>query len=204
MNVPDRGRERGEFALHGERSASWLAEDEEPEIDTRRIALLALAALTLLALLAVGAWWLVRDDSGPFVADGSTIHAPETPYKVRPDNPGGKVHDGTGDLSFAVGEGQTRQIKLAESNVPLAGATDEPGVGVQVGAYSSSADARTAWRDLRGKLGDVLEGVDYRIVEGRADVGTVYRLQAVAPNVDQARLLCSRLRTSGVACQVKQ
>jgi len=41
-------------------------------------------------------------------------------------------------------------------------------------------------------------------VEGEADIGTVYRLQAVAGDAASANRLCSALKGDGVACQVKR
>jgi dihydroxyacetone kinase len=41
-------------------------------------------------------------------------------------------------------------------------------------------------------------------VEGQADIGKVYRLQAVADDVAAAKRLCDALQSDGVACQVKR
>jgi hypothetical protein len=41
------------------------------------------------------------------------------------------------------------------------------------------------------------------VVEGKADIGTVYRLQAVAGNASAANELCGKLKRAGGACQVK-
>jgi hypothetical protein len=41
------------------------------------------------------------------------------------------------------------------------------------------------------------------VVEGKADIGTVYRLQALAGDAAGATDLCARLKAAGVACQVK-
>lgn len=76
------------------------------------------------------------------------------------------------------------------------------GVGVQVGAYSTRALAEAGWARL-SQGSEALSGVRHRIVEGRADIGTVFRLQAVTPDAAAARALCARLKSSGVACQVK-
>jgi hypothetical protein len=50
----------------------------------------------------------------------------------------------------------------------------------------------------------VLSGVRHRVVEGKADIGTVYRLQAVPGDAAAANALCGRLKAGGLACQVKQ
>jgi cell division septation protein DedD len=76
------------------------------------------------------------------------------------------------------------------------------GVGVQVGAFSSRAAAEAAWSKL-SQQHQALTGLPHRVVEGRADIGTVYRLQAVSADGGAARALCSQLRGAGLACQVK-
>ena len=44
----------------------------------------------------------------------------------------------------------------------------------------------------------------YRIQEGVVDIGTVYRLQAVASDVNAANRLCANLKSDGIDCQVKR
>ena len=73
---------------------------------------------------------------------------------------------------------------------------------VQVGAYSTQASAEAGWVRLAGAH-DALSGLRHRIVEGQADIGTVFRLQAItAPG--GAGALCDKLRGINVACQVKR
>jgi cell division protein FtsN len=179
--------------------------------------------------VGAGGWWLASRVAEP-AGDGSVIAAPEEPYKVRPADPGGKQHAGTGDTSFAVGEGQTREARIAESApppplaaqstvaaspVPTVAApapTAEPelepepaiaGVGVQVGAYYNAAAAERGWSTLIRQT-ESLQGVKHRVVRGVADIGTVYRLQAVAPDTASANRLCAALRADGLNCQVKR
>lgn len=213
----------------------WLESDDDnavPPVDTGRI--VGFAGLSLIALAAIvgGIWWASHRHSADQIAaaDGSTIAAPATPYKEAPKKPGGKTFDGTGDTSFAVSQGQTRQAKLgvgattpvavhsaaakpgidlgpkaganAEVAVPPAAATDTAGIGVQVGAFSTAAGAEAAWTRLSARY-DALAKVHHRVVEGKADIGTVYRLQAVSPDNSAANALCSGLKAAGLACQVK-
>ena len=191
--------------------------------------------LVALAVL-VGAIWYVANrgaGSGP-APDGSLIVAPATPYKERPASPGGKTFAGTGDTSYAVGEGKeieghlatTDPTPLAAVPLPTAAASSSPsvsegpkpapkpsattppdaglpaGTAVQVGAYSTRADAEAGWRRLTGQT-DALSGVSYRVTLGRADIGTVYRLQAAGGDKAGAQALCGKLRAAGIACQVK-
>jgi hypothetical protein len=209
----------------------WLESDDEEEAyggyNVGQTIALVLALLLVLGLVVGGIWWLTRE--GPdedLVADGSTIKS-EGPYKQRPENPGGKVFEGTGDSSFKVSEGQSSPARLGEAGPEdakpgfasldkkgegekAAGsdgssetAVDTTGVGVQVGAYSDRAKAEAGWSRLAQQY-DALSGLRHRVVEGRADIGTVYRLQAIADGVSEANKLCSQLKSSGLNCYVKR
>ena len=204
----------------------WLesADDYEEDegVDTARIVWFALAGVIALALIVSLIWWLGNSGSDPeLVADGSVIEAPAAPFKTRPDDPGGKEFAGTGDASFKVGEGQEPEARLAGDG-PLPPVIPGPsidreqagssasseaaasgGVAVQVGAYSSRERAQAGWDTLFARH-EGLKGVKYRIVEGQADIGKVYRLQAVAGSAAAADQLCASLKAQGAACQVKR
>lgn len=208
----------------------WLETDEEGDepagFDTGRLVGLGLILLVALVVLVGGIWFVANRGLGNEPApDGSLIAAPLTPYKERPADPGGKTFAGTGDTSYAVGAGKEVEGKLATAAppppaaviptpTPSAGATPKPtpsapaeaglpaGTAVQVGAYSTRSDAEAGWRRLTGQT-DVLSGVSHRIVSGRADIGTVYRLQAAGGDKAGAQALCGRLKAAGIACQVK-
>ncbi|MCX7285117.1 MAG: SPOR domain-containing protein, partial [Novosphingobium sp.] len=49
-----------------------------------------------------------------------------------------------------------------------------------------------------------LKGLSHRVIEGKADIGTVHRLQAVAADGAAADALCRRLQAGGLKCQVKR
>lgn len=195
--------------------------------------ILLLAALVAIALLGGGILWALAGRSGEeLVADGGVIEAPEEPYKTRPENPGGEVVSGTGDTSFAVAEGESRTPQIAEEELPEPGfdgldeeeptaaahqpqskpkpapaaKAEEPaapsGVGVQVGAYTSREGAEKGWQTLKGQYTPFGE-MSHRVVQGQADIGTVYRLQALPGDLKAAKALCADMRGAGLACQVK-
>lgn len=208
-------------------SLPWLESGDDEEYneyggsDTGRILGFVIVGLIALAAIVGGIWWATHRTTDPeLVADGSTVPAPEQPYKEAPEAPGGKTFDGTGDTSFAVSEGQNRPARLGEQSGTASPSVDiapKPaasaaapaaapapatgGVGVQVGAFKSREKAEEGWAKLAAN--PALSGVRHRVVEGQADIGTVFRLQAVAADAGAAQALCSRLKASGVACQVK-
>ena len=201
----------------------WLESDddyEQPGPDTGRIVAFAAVGLLAVVLLVGLVWWFTRESvDRAVVADGSTIEAPDEPYKVRPTDPGGRVVEGTGETSFKVAEGGDVEGRIAGSGTVPAPAIDrvqpavgddEPavpastgGVGVQVGAYSTKAAAEAGWSQLSGRIAP-LQGRSHRVVQGTADSGTIYRLQAVAGSAAEADTLCRNIKAAGGDCQVKR
>jgi hypothetical protein len=217
-----------ELGLGETDSLPWLESDEEEEgaggVDTSQILLFALGLIALLGVVVAGVWYVTnRAASGEVIADGSVIAAPEGPIKQLPDDPGGKTFDGTGNVAPVVGEGGSRPGVVAETPLP-GGTPGQPsaaptkaapaaspaagqapatgGVGVQLAAYGTRVRAEQGWSDAQRRT-DALKGVKYRIVEGKVDIGTVYRLQAVAGTRAEADTLCRALKADGVDCQVK-
>jgi hypothetical protein len=200
-------------------------------IDTSQILLFAAGLVALLGLVVGGVWWISnRATTSEVVADGSVIAAPAGPIKERPADPGGKTFAGTGNVAPVVGEGGSRPGVVAGTPLPplpggtpstmpastpsaastkpvpatATGAAPVPvqGVGVQLAAYGTRARAEQGWSDAQRRT-DKLSGVKYRIVEGKVDIGTVYRLQAVVGSRAEADRLCAALKADGVDCQVK-
>jgi hypothetical protein len=225
------GRDEGELDLADTDSLPWLESDEVDDdaggIDAGQI-LVFLAGLVLVLGGVVGGVWYVsnRAAGGEVVADGSIIAAPEGPIKERPDEAGGKEFAGTGSVAPVVGEGGSRPAVVAEKPItpplPELGAKPTPtpapsaaasttaaaaapaaqGVGVQLAAYGTRARAEEGWTQISRRT-PLLSGVKYRVVEGKVDIGTVYRLQAVTPNRAEAEKLCAGLKAAGVDCQIK-
>jgi cell division protein FtsN len=201
----------------------WLESDDdedEGQVDTGRLVAFAVIGTMALALVLGALWWFTRENpEGTQVASGDTIAAPPGPYKVKPADPGGREVAGTGDTSFEVAEGHEVDARIAESPAPrpsiattaTASPTPKPSastapsgaVGVQIGAYSSKAQAETGWSQLSGRL-EPLKGRSHRVLEGTADSGTVFRLQALAGNAAEAEALCRAIKSAGGDCQVKR
>jgi hypothetical protein len=217
----------GELDLADTDNLPWLESDAEDDdaggLDMGQILGFA-GVLMLLLALVVGAVWFVSNRSATVeaVADGSIIEAPPGPIKQRPDDPGGKQFAGTGNIAPLVGEGASTEAVVGEPAVapaapkpapsaaapataagkPAAAPVDMSGVGVQLAAYSSRARAEQGWADLARRT-DALTGVRHRVIEGKVDIGTVFRLQAVAGSRAEAERLCSALKADGLDCQIK-
>ena len=216
------------LALGDEERLPWLESADDGDLDDEdsgagRLIGLAVMGLIVLAALIGGIWWASNRSSGPANADGSLIEASKEPYKVAPSDPGGKTFAGTGDSSFKVSEGGKPVANLAGSASPTPAPAASPsakpgaaasatpaatpaatgGVGVQIGAFSSNASAEAAWNKLSVNH-EALKGLSHRVIEGKADIGTVYRLQAVSPDLSAASALCQRLQAGGLKCQVKR
>lgn len=209
------------LALDEDERLPWLESGDEDyadeSSDTGRMLGFLLMGLIALGAIVGGIYWATRQNADPALAAGGTIEAPAEPYKTAPKDAGGKQFAGTGDSSFAVSEGQTRPAQLAPGkDAPKAvasaatpgaaasgAAAPSGGVGVQVGAYTSSAKAEAGWAKLAAQHSAILSGVRHRVVEGTADIGKVYRLQAVAGDAAAANALCGRLKAAGTPCQVK-
>ena len=206
----------------------WLESDdayEQPGVDTGRIVSFAAGGLLVIALLLGALYWFTRDPSdADVVADGSVIAAPDTPYKALPEDRGGRQVEGTGDTSYEVAEGQQVEGRIdagvpapsidrgqaaapaaAPSGTPSPAATSAPvsGVGIQIGAYSTRAQAEAGWSQLSTRY-DALQGRSHRVLQGTADSGTIFRLQAVAGSAAEADALCRSVKAAGGDCQVKR
>lgn len=197
------------------------------------MSLLAILLLLGAIIIGAVWYFTGRSDTPDLVPDGSTIEAPDGPIKERPEDRGGKEFEGTGNIAPAIGEGEARDGQLGDGSgagsgsgaVAAGGDADatnedaprpsidtqsaEPaasstsgGVAVQLAAYGNRERAEKGWADL-SRSSSALNGVSYRIVEAKVDIGTVYRLQAMASNSAEADALCSAIKAEGLECAVK-
>jgi hypothetical protein len=204
-------------------SLPWLEDDGDYEDEggfDARLIWLALIGLLVIAALLFGGWWLLRDRPDPeLVADGSTIEAPDGPYKERPDDPGGREVEGTGDTAFEVAEGESTRGRIGdgdetpEPSIDIAqngedgddsasSTESSSSVYVQIGAFTSRSDANEAWVSARGRY-SALSGLRNRIVEAEVNGATVYRLQAIAPDRETGDATCRAIRNAGGDCYIR-
>lgn len=125
----------------------------------------------------------------------------ETPLPPLPGGTPGKP--ATAPSAAPTGKPSGAPTKPVPAATPAAGqAPATGGVGVQLAAYGTRARAEQGWGDAQRRT-DALKGIKYRVVEGKVDIGTVYRLQAVVGTRAEADTLCRALKADGVECQVK-
>ncbi|MEL7189088.1 MAG: SPOR domain-containing protein [Pseudomonadota bacterium] len=227
-----------ELNLTADESLPWLESDEDVAatggIDSIQVMSFLAVLLVLAAAIILAAWYFTKGDGSEApVADGSTIEAPEGPIKEKPDNPGGKEFEGTGNLAPAVGEGEVRDAQIADG-ADASGADGGADADAGGDAQRPSAETQTADSDAsdtpsaadnsgfavqlaaygnraRAEQGwrdlsrssGALSGKNYRIIEANVDIGTVYRLQVPASSRAEASALCDAIKADGLECAVK-
>ena len=198
----------------------WLKSDEyedEGGFDWRLI-VYALLGLVVVGALLAAIWWFTRESVDPELApDGSTIEAPEGAYKQRPVDPGGTQVAGTGDQAFEVAEGESTRGRIADGDGAddtgearpaidreQAGSSEEESgaVYVQIGAYSSRAEAEQGWSRQAQRF-SALSGMRHRVREADVNGATVYRLQAIAGDRASADATCRAIRNAGGDCYIR-
>lgn len=115
------------FEVREEDRLPWLeSADDDYREGPSRAAIVLLVALGLLAIVAVigGIYWYKNRAAAP-VGDGTLIAAPDGPYKVKPDQPGGMSVAGEGDAALATSQGGSQ----GNGAINLAAAPETPVVG---------------------------------------------------------------------------
>lgn len=202
----------------------WLEDDgdyqDEGGFDARLI-WLTLIGLVVIAAVLFGAWYLFRErPDATILADGSTIEAPDGPYKERPEDPGGREVEGTGDTAFEIAEGEATRGRIGEEEATAPPEpTPEPSIDreqaepetpvatgnqvyVQIGAYTSRSDANDAWVTASSRY-SAISGMRHRVVEAEVNGASVYRLQVIADNREAGDATCRAIRNAGGDCYIR-
>ncbi|RYD50454.1 MAG: SPOR domain-containing protein [Sphingomonadales bacterium] len=151
--------------------------------------LLLLALLLIVAAAAAGAYYWYQQQQG-LTGNGQLINAQEGDYKVKPDEPGGKVVEGEGDTVFSTSQG-------AASNASInTGALPEAPVEGQAAAGSAAADgSRTAKMQVPasgGRIDNRPAAAPRTAPVSNAGSGSLVQLGAF-PNEAGANIAWSRL-----------
>lgn len=206
----------------------WLAAvddlDEAPRVSGSKMLAAIVVVLLGAALVAGTFFWMGRGDP---VEGGKVelIRAPDGPYKVRPDDPGGLDVAGDSETAFATGAGvdtdaQLDPTKLGPDQQPLPEATETPepkpapapkpepaepapvagGPTIQLGAYGSTAKADVAWSMLSSRFPEVA-AMRKQVVTANVGGKSVVRLRA-SGSAAQTSAACAALKAGGESCLV--
>ncbi|MGI8704334.1 MAG: SPOR domain-containing protein [Sphingomicrobium sp.] len=210
----------------------WLQEVEDEDaprgVSAGKMIAGLIVVLVVAAVIAAAFFWLGRRD---IAAGGAPelIRAPDAPYKVKPQDPGGLDVTGESQTAFETSAGQDIDSRLDipgqprtepkappkrlppnETKEPLpaepaaappATPSGAPGSVIQLGAYRNTAQAERAWTALSSRFGE-LSGLTKMVVPYSAGGSSGYRLRAAAGSPDQARQLCQALKAAGESCFV--
>ena len=207
----------------------WLqaVDDEDGPRAISAGKMLAAVVLVLVAAgLVAGGFFLLGKRDPVVTGAPELIRAPTTPYKVRPDDPGGLDVAGESGTAFATSAGEDNDAALDPSKVdpalpappapdakpkrlppnevkqpaPDDGAAPVAGPTIQLGAYGSRIKADTAWSMLAGRFPSVA-GLSKQVVAASVGGKTMYRLRAGGSS-EQTRVACAALRAGGENCLV--
>lgn len=189
----------------------WLETAEDYEYDNSpsifKIILWVILAFMLLAFVAASYYWYQnRSNDSDAQGNGSLITAQEGDYKVAPEDRQGKEFEGEGDASFAASEGKKVSSTIGKEDksddIKADGPIASGKAAIQLGAFSDTGSAASAWTNLSKRFGFLSDG-QRKIVEGTVDGGRkIYRLQAIANNTAQANDICVKLKAAGENCLV--
>ena len=207
----------------------WLEavdDEDEPRGLSARKMLAALALVLAGVAIVVGTLFYIgreQGGSGP----PELIRAPEGPYKMKPDDPGGLDVSGESGTAFATGagvdtdsrldvsrmdepppepapkEGEPKKKPPNETREPVETPAQPPaqpgasGATVQLGAYGSTAKAETAWKMLSARFPEVA-AMSKQVVPYNGG----YRLRASGSSPAQAKAACAAVSAGGENCFV--
>jgi cell division protein FtsN len=217
---------------YDEDSLPWLQEVEDEDapsgISARAMLVGVLLVLVLAAAIAAAFFWLGSRDGEAGAGEPELIRAPTTPYKVKPEDPGGLDIAGESQTTFETSAGQDVDSRLnlgdGREDVPATTApTEQPasqtpappvekpappqqpkssgaaGSVIQLGAFKNTAQAERAWTVLKTRFPS-LSGLTKMVVPYSAGGSSGYRLRAAASSPDAARQACQAIQAGGESC----
>lgn len=207
----------------------WLQEVEDEDgprgVSAGRMLGVLLVVLVAAAIVAGTFFWLGRQDPADTRGAPELIRAPQGPYKVKPQDPGGLDVAGESETAFETSAGQDVDSQLDTSGLPQPpaaqpepkrippGETKEPvapdppkpppsgasGSMIQLGAYKNTAQAERAWSALSARFPS-LSGLSKMVVPYSAGGSSGYRLRASASSPSEAEQACRALEAGGESC----
>ena len=218
---------------YDEDSLPWLQEVEDedgPRGISARAMLIGLIAVLLIAAAVAGGFYWLGSRGGGIAGEPELIRAPATPYKVKPENPGGLDIAGESETTFQTSAGQDIDSRL---NLGATGREDVTAEDVQQQSAGEAATTEKAAQPAplppapkpSGAAGSVIQlgafkntaqaerawavlsarfgalaGMTKMVVPYSANGSSGYRLRAAASSPDAARQACQAIEAGGESC----
>ena len=218
---------------YDEDSLPWLQEVEDedgPRGISARAMLIGILVVLLIAAAVAGAFYWLGSRDGGAAGEPELIRAPATPYKVKPDDPGGLDIAGESETTFQTSAGQDIDSRL---NL---GATGGEDVTAQAAPPQAAEEAKTKDKPAEaappppapkpsGAAGSVIQlgafkntaqaerawavlgarfgalaGMTKMVVPYSVNGSSGYRLRAAASSPDAARQACQAIQAGGESC----
>ncbi len=218
---------------YDEDSLPWLQEVEDedgPRGISARAMLIGLVAVLLVAAAVAGGFYWLGSRGGGIAGEPELIRAPATPYKVKPEDPGGLDIAGESETTFQTSAGQDIDSRL---NLGATGREDVTADDIQ---QQQTGEGPTAEKPAQpapppsapkpsGAAGSVIQlgafknmaqaerawavlssrfgalaGMTKMVVPYSANGSSGYRLRAAASSPDAARQACQAIEAGGESC----
>jgi hypothetical protein len=218
---------------YDEDSLPWLQEvvdEDAPRGISTRAMLLGLIVVLLVAGAVAGGFYWLGSRGGGVAGEPELIRAPDTPYKVKPQDPGGLDIAGESQTTFATSAGQDVDSRLnlgatGREDVATAPPKEEPKAspddaappaaekpappapkssGAPGSVIQLGAYSNTAQAErawtVLSSRFGVLSGLTKMVVPYSANGSNGYRLRAAASSPDAARQACQVIQAGGESC----
>jgi cell division protein FtsN len=218
---------------YDEDSLPWLQEVEDedaPRGISARTMLLGLIVVLLIAVAVAGGFYWLGSRGGGVASEPELIRAPATPYKVKPQNPGGLDIAGESQTTFETSAGQDVDSRLnlgatGGEDVTTVAPKEEPKAAPEEAAPPAAEKPAPPPPKPSGEAGSVIQlgaysntaqaerawavlssrfavlsGLTKMVVPYSANGTSGYRLRAAASSPDAARQACQAIQAGGESC----
>ena len=218
---------------YDEDSLPWLQEVEDegaPRGISARTMLVAVIIVLIAAAAVAGAFYWLGSRDGGIAGEPELIKAPATPYKVKPDDPGGLDIAGESETTFQTSAGQDVDSRLnlgatGREDVTAQQAPRQPTDETSTPAKPAEAAPPPPAPKPSGAAGSVIQlgafkntaqaerawavlsarfgalaGMTKMVVPYSANGSSGYRLRAAASSPDAARQACQAIQAGGESC----
>jgi cell division protein FtsN len=218
---------------YDEDSLPWLQEVEDedaPRGISARAMLAGVLVVLIVAAVVAGAFFWLGSRNGGIAGEPELIRAPATPYKVKPEDPGGLDITGESQTTFQTSAGQDVDSRLnlgatGREDVAAEESPQEPAATAPAAEKPAAKPAPPAAPKPSGAPGSVIQLGAFKntaqaerawtalsarfgmlsamtkiVVPYSANGSSGYRLRAAASSPDAARQACQAIEAGGESC----